>query len=117
MSKFEKSMFIRRDSKGQLFIIIYIDHLVIGGDNIADIDHIKNDFSGWYQMKDMKKLHYFLGIEVIRTLDGIMLSQRHYILNVLFKFGMTECKPVATPLNWNLKLDVVFDIEECEQTH
>ena len=35
-----------------------------------------------------------------------MISQRHYILNLLYKFGMTECKSVATPLDRNLKLDV-----------
>ena len=56
-------------------------------------------------MKEMKEPHYFLGIEVIQTPNGIMLSQRHYILNLLFKFGMTKCKPVTTPLDRNLKLD------------
>ena len=51
-----------------------------------------------FEMTDMKELHYFLGIEVIRTPDGIMISQQHYILNLLYKFGMAECKSVATPL-------------------
>ena len=35
-----------------------------------------------------------------------MISQRHYVLNSLYKFGMIECKPVSTPLNRNLKMDV-----------
>ena len=60
--------------------------------------------SGKFEMKDMGELHYFLGIEVIRTTKGIMLSQRHYILNLLFKFGMTDQKPISTPLDRNLKL-------------
>ena len=47
----------------------------------------------------MKELHYFLGIEVIRTPVAIMISQRHYILNLLYKFSMAECKSVATPLD------------------
>ena len=64
----------------------------------------------------MKELHYFLGIEVIQTLDDIMLSQRHYILNLLYKFGMTAYKPVTTPLNRNLKLDVESGKEKCELT-
>ena len=50
-------------------------------------------------MTNMKELYYFLGIEVIRTPVGIMISQRHYILNLLYNFGMTECKSVATPLD------------------
>ena len=46
----------------------------------------------------------------------IMMSERHYILNLLFTFGMTECPLVATPLDWNLKLDVDSGIKECEST-
>ena len=106
MSKSDNSLFIRSDSKGQVFIIIYVDDLVIGGEHLVDIEHIKKLLSSRFEMKDMKELHYFLGIEVIRTPDDIMLSQRHYILNLLYKFGMTECKPVTTPIDRNLKLDV-----------
>ena len=68
-------------------------------------------------MKDLKELHYFLGIEVIQTLDNIMISQRHYILNLLFKFGMTECTHVSTPLDRNLKLDADSGTTEYELTH
>ena len=91
MSESDNSLFIRSDSRGKLLIIIYADDLVIGGENIGDIKHIKNLFSGRF----MKELHYFLGIEIIRTPSSIMISQQHYILNLLFKFGITMCKPEA----------------------
>ena len=93
-----------------------MDDLVIGGEHLAYISHIKNLPSGRFEMKDMKELHYFLGIEVIRTFNDIMLYQRHYILNLLYKFGMTKCKLVTTPLDRNLKLDVESSTEECEST-
>ena len=67
-------------------------------------------------MKDLHELHYFLGIEVIRTPIGIMISQRHYVLNLLYKFGMTECKPVSTPLDRNLKIDASSGTAESEPT-
>ena len=117
MSKTDNSLFTRSDSKGQVFIIIYVDDLVIGGEHLADIEHIKKLLSSRFEMTDMKELHYFLGIEVIRTPDGIMLSQKHYILNLLYKFGMTQCKPVTTPLDRNLKLDADSGTRECEPTH
>ena len=46
-------------------------------------------------MKDLGDLHYFLGIEVIRTPKGILISQRHYVLSMLFKFGIPPkvCDP------------------------
>ena len=46
-----------------------------------------------------------------------MISQCHFIFNILFKFGMTKCKPVATPLNRDLKLDANSGTKECEPTH
>ena len=55
-------------------------------------------------MKDLGDLHYFLGIEVIRTPEGILISQRHYVLNMLFRFWMADCKPISTPLDRTVKL-------------
>ena len=75
MSKSDNSLFIQSDARGHVLIIIYVDDLVIGGEHLVDIDHIKKLLSCLFEMKDMKELHYFLGIEVIRTLDSIMISQ------------------------------------------
>mgnify|MGYP000727597148 FL=1 len=54
-------------------------------------------------MKDLGDIHYFLGIEVIYTPEGILISQRHYMLSMLFKFGMADCKSVSTPLDRTVK--------------
>ena len=99
MSKFDNSLFIRSDSRGLVFIIIYVDDLVIRGEHLTNISHIKKLLSIRFKLKDMKELHYFLGIEVIQIPNGIMLSQCPYILNLLYKFGMTKCKPVSTHVN------------------
>ena len=55
-------------------------------------------------MKDLGEPHYFLGMEVIRTPEGILINQCHYVLSMLFKFGMAECKPISTPLDRTVKL-------------
>ena len=89
---------------------------MIGGEHVADINNVKMLLSGKFDMKDMKELHYFLGIEFIRTPDGILISQCHYILNLLFMFGMIECKLVSTPLKQNLKLNVDSSITKCKPT-
>ena len=104
MSKFDNALLIQSDSSGQIFIIIYVDDFVIGGEHLANINKVKMLLSRKFEMKDMNKLHYFKGIEVIRAGDGIMLSQRHYILNLLFKFGMTDHVPISTPFDRNLKM-------------
>ena len=67
-------------------------------------------------MKVLHELHYFLGIKVIRTSIGILISQWNYVLNFLYKFGLTECKPVSTPLDRNLKIDVDSGTVVCDPT-
>ena len=116
MSKSDNSLYIRSDSASLFVIIIYLDDLVIGGEHLIEINKVKSLLSDKFEMMDMKELHYFLGIEVIRTSARIMISQRHYILNLLQKFGMTQCKSVATPLDRNLKLDADSDTKACEPT-
>ncbi|KAM2871597.1 hypothetical protein FF1_019225 [Malus domestica] len=55
-------------------------------------------------MKDLGALKYFLGIEVARSQQGIFLSQRKYVLDILTETGMLACKPVDTPIELNYKL-------------
>ncbi|KAM2732340.1 hypothetical protein EV2_035909 [Malus domestica] len=52
-------------------------------------------------MKDLGGLKYFLGIEVARSRDGIYLSQRKYVLDLLAETGMLACKPAETPIVQN----------------
>ena len=47
-----------------------------------------------FGMKDLGDLHHLLGVEVILTPEGILISQRHYVLSMLFKFVMADCKSV-----------------------
>ena len=93
-----------------------MDDLVIEGKDLSAISKVKLLLSGRSKMKDLHELHYFLGIKVIWTLVGIMISQRQYVLDLLYKFGMTECKLVSSSLDRNLKLDVDFGIAECKLT-
>ena len=57
-------------------------------------------------MKDLGELKYFLGIEVVRTPQGIWMLQRQYVLDMLKKYGMTACKPLTTPTEKNAKLRI-----------
>ncbi len=59
-----------------------------------------------FEMKDLGKLCYFLGIEVIQSPKGIWLLQRQYALNKLSKYKMTHCKPISIPLEQNVKFSV-----------
>ena len=66
MSNFDNSLYVRNDSQSRILIILYVDDLVIGGESLVDINKVKFLLFGKFEMTNMKELHYFLGIEVIR---------------------------------------------------
>jgi hypothetical protein len=56
-----------------------------------------------FEMKDLGMMHYFLGLEVWQRTDEIFPSRGKYTVEILKKFGMLNCKPMATPIVMNLK--------------
>jgi hypothetical protein len=56
-----------------MVITIYVDDLIVGGDNEKEIEYVKSFFKQKFDMKDLGELKFFLGIEVIMTLEGIWL--------------------------------------------
>ena len=63
----------------------------------------KRELASEFEMKDLGLLHYFLGLEVWQKPGEIILSQGKYTVEILQKFGMTECKTMVTPMDANLK--------------
>ena len=98
MSDADHSLYVRVTNKGIVVIVIYVDDLIIGGDSLDAIQDVKTLLQKQFDMKDLGELRYFLGIEVVRTPDGIWLSQRQYVLDMMSKYGMVDFKPSAVPL-------------------
>jgi Reverse transcriptase (RNA-dependent DNA polymerase) len=57
-----------------------------------------------FEVKDLGQLRYFLGIEIARGAEGIVLSQRKYVLDLLTETGMLGCRPAVTPIDQKFKL-------------
>jgi hypothetical protein len=68
---------------------------------VEEIGRLKGNLSKTFEVKDLGKLKYFLGIEVARSSKGIALSQRKYTLDLLSDVGMLGCKAAPTPIDHN----------------
>lgn len=51
-----------------------------------------------FEMTDMGFLHFYLGLQIYQQYNRILISQSKYVLEILKKFGMIECKSVSTPI-------------------
>ncbi|XP_059625362.1 uncharacterized mitochondrial protein AtMg00810-like [Cornus florida] len=86
--------------------MVYVDDIVIAGSDKDGIQVLIHHLSSSFLTKDLGKLWYFLGIEVARSKQGISLSQWKYTLDLLQDTGYLGSKPVATPMETNVKLKV-----------
>ena len=81
--------------------------MIITGNDENEIQSLKRRLFGEFEMKDLRNLKYFLGIEVLRSRKGIFICQKKYVLDLMAEAGMLECKPEETPMIVNHSLHTI----------
>src|SRR5271170_8384304 len=102
-------IFIHKNQKDeQTYIALYVDDLLIVGNNEENIVEIKRRLSEWFEMKDLGIASKFLGMEIEYGKDGsIKIHQNQYIRQILERHGMDDCSPVTTPMDTSVKLTAI----------
>ncbi|CAL1379865.1 unnamed protein product [Linum trigynum] len=100
-SKADHSLFTYRQHGVFTFALIYVDDLILGGDDLPTIQRVKGFLHDQFSIKDLGVLKYFLGIEVARSRTGMVLSQRKYTLDILKDAGALAVKPCSFPIEQN----------------
>jgi hypothetical protein len=83
---------------------VYVDEIMIYGPDSPFRKEIRQLLKADFECMDLGNWKFILGIEITVINNGITLSQRAYINKILDKFGMSNCKPVGTPIEPNLNL-------------
>ena len=92
----QTTVFYRNSSSGIILLIVYMDDIVITGSDSKGISSLKSFLHSQFHKKDLRTLKYFLGVEVMRSKRGILLSQRKYVLDLLSEIGKLGVKPCST---------------------
>ena len=103
-SKSDTSLFIYSKSNVTIYMLIYVDDIIVTSSSQDAIAALLRDLKKEFALKDLGELNYFLGIEVTRGEHGLVLSQEKYAREILSRVGMNNCKPCATPLSSTEKL-------------
>ncbi|GJT38133.1 retrovirus-related pol polyprotein from transposon RE2 [Tanacetum coccineum] len=83
--------------KVQLNVLVYVDNLIVSGNDHEPITQFKTNLSNCFHMKDLENLKYFLAIEVACANEGIFLCQRKYALDIISEVGLLGAKPAKIP--------------------
>ncbi|WJZ95347.1 hypothetical protein VitviT2T_014123 [Vitis vinifera] len=89
-----------------LLLLVYVDDLLITGNNAPLIQTLIQDLQNRFALKDLGLVKDFLGFEALRTTIGLHLTQSKYTTDLLIKTKMHSAKPVPTPMSATLKLHV-----------
>jgi hypothetical protein len=103
-SKADTSLFIDRTKTITMYLLIYVDDIIITASDQAAITEFLQLLNADFAVKDLGDLHYFLSVEVIKLNSGLLLSQHHYIMYLLKKTNMHEAKPITSPMASSLAL-------------
>jgi hypothetical protein len=97
-SKANTSLFIYHTKTITMYLLIYVDDIIITASDQAAITELLQLLSADFAIKDLGDLHYFLGVEVLKLDSGFLLSQRRYIIDLLKKTNMHEAKSITSPM-------------------
>lgn len=98
------SLFTKSCGKNFSAVLVYVDDVIVTGNDTPSITWLKKYLNTLFHIKNLGRLKYFLGIEVARSSEGIFLSQRKYILDILAETGMIGAKGCSFPMEQNLHL-------------
>lgn len=105
---------MRHTAKGDVFVLVYVDDIVITGTDDSLIAHLKQHLQRSFHIKDLGNLAYFLGLEIKVDTHGLFVSQHKYAMDFVATAGLQEVPPLDTPMKLKVKLrkdegELLFD--------
>jgi len=94
------------------YLLVYVDDIIAASKSAAAVDAAKAGILKSFKARDMGSPSYFLCMHINRdTKKGVLqLRQRHYVVSLLERFGLTEDNPVRLPMGAGVRLQKEGDL-------
>ncbi|KAL0458674.1 UNVERIFIED_CONTAM: Retrovirus-related Pol polyprotein from transposon RE2 [Sesamum latifolium] len=89
---------------GSMFLLVYVDDILITGPSLLDIQKVKANLHELFSIKDLGDARYFLGLEIARNSSGTYLAQTKYTFDIIKDTELQHSKSTSTPFPSDLKL-------------
>ncbi|KAK1630656.1 hypothetical protein QYE76_004971 [Lolium multiflorum] len=106
----DSSLFLLQRPEVTMYLLVYVDDIILISSSPSAADALVHALGADFAVKDLGTLHFFLGIEVAPSADGLIMSQKKYSLDLLQRAGMLKCKATSTPMSSTDKI-TAFDGE------
>ncbi|CAL1376062.1 unnamed protein product [Linum trigynum] len=103
-SRDDHSLIVYRQGANYVASLTYADDVILAGNDLPFIRHVKDFLHSWFTIKDLGPLKYFLDIEVARSPQCIVLNQWKYVLDILVDSALQATRPTATLIEENHQL-------------
>ena len=94
-SRADYSLFTKTSGNSFTAVLIYVDDMIITGNDDNAIAVLKRYLHTKFRIKDLGQLRYFLGVEVARSIDGFSISERKYTLDILDEAGLLGVQTIV----------------------
>ncbi|KAL0456584.1 UNVERIFIED_CONTAM: Retrovirus-related Pol polyprotein from transposon RE2 [Sesamum latifolium] len=95
----------RATDAGLISLLLYVDDILVTGPSKSHITGIKGYLDQLFTIKDLGEAKYFLGLEIARSSQGLIVTQTKYMNDLVTDMGQTQAK-FATPLPVGVKLTI-----------
>lgn len=102
----DPSLLIYHKSNTRIYLLVYVDDILITGNNQVAIANILNKLSNEFAMKHLGEIHDFLGINITKWHNQFFLSQKKYAAKLLELANLTTCNSLFNPTYTKLPSDI-----------
>ena len=75
---YDSALFLCSTDKDTILLLLYVDDMIITGDDLSGIQELKGFLSQQFEMNDLGHLSYFLGLEITHFTDRLYITQAKY---------------------------------------
>lgn len=100
------SLFTMHHDGSFTITLVYVDDILLTGNNSEFIAHVKSVLHSTFTIKDLGLIKYYPGLEIHRTDTCMFLHQHKFIHDLILEAGLADAKPLTLPVDANTKLSV-----------
>ncbi|XP_020684057.1 uncharacterized protein LOC110100751 [Dendrobium catenatum] len=117
ISSADPSFFIYNQHGIHIYLLIYVDDILISGSDSQFISNLLQQLQQKFQIRNLGMLSQFLGITFTRSPTEYHLTQQSYLEQLLSNAAMSSCKPLTTPLLLKWPTDPNLQANYTQQDH